>query len=175
MADGFREENPFDAYRERVDRPLVRLFREYGSAEWPWFVAGVLSNLFGRAASLVPPVVLGAAIDGVFGGGDYDLLFLPDAWVPAGDAERFWFSAALIAGAFVAAALFTWIWGVTMNFFAHNVMHAVRVDTFEKMQSLDMTFFDDKQTGEVMSVLNNDASNLEVFLDNALSDAIRIA
>jgi ATP-binding cassette subfamily B protein len=53
-------------------------------------------------------------------------------------------------------------------------MHAVRTDSFDQMQRLDMTFFDDKQTGEVMSVLNNDASNLEVFLDNALQNSARL-
>jgi len=53
-------------------------------------------------------------------------------------------------------------------------MHEVRTDSFAKMQNLDMTFFDDKQTGEVMSVLNNDASNLEVFLDNALQNSARL-
>ena len=45
-----------------------------------------------------------------------------------------------------------------MNFFAHGVMYAIRVDAYEKMQRLDMTFFDNKETGEVMSILNNDTS-----------------
>jgi ATP-binding cassette subfamily B protein len=53
-------------------------------------------------------------------------------------------------------------------------MHDVRTDSFRRMQRLDMSFFDDKQTGEVMSVLNNDASNLEVFLDNALHNSARL-
>jgi len=66
------------------------------------------------------------------------------------------------------------VWGVSINVFAHRVQHAVRTDPFERMQRLDMAFFDDKQTGEVMSILNNDVSNLEIFLDNALSNAVRI-
>jgi ATP-binding cassette subfamily B protein len=64
--------------------------------------------------------------------------------------------------------------GVSMNYFAHGVMYAIRVDAYEKMQRLDMTFFDNKETGEVMSILNNDTGNLEVFFDNALGDAVRI-
>jgi ATP-binding cassette subfamily B protein len=37
-----------------------------------------------------------------------------------------------------------------------------------------MPFFDDKQTGEVMAILNNDATNLERFLDDALHDSARL-
>jgi ATP-binding cassette subfamily B protein len=43
------------------------------------------------------------------------------------------------------------------------------------MQALEMGFFDDKQTGEVMSILNNDVNQLENFLTTNLDTFIRIA
>ncbi|WP_141654129.1 ABC transporter transmembrane domain-containing protein, partial [Haloparvum sedimenti] len=169
------EENVFDVYRDQVDRPLSRLFREYGTDELHWLVLGMVANVVARVASLVPPVVLGVAVDAVFAGdGAYTLPLVPAAWLPTESAAQFRFSAALIVGSFLTTAVFTWVYGVAANNFAHRVMHAVRTDSFEKMQRLDMTFFDDKQTGEVMSVLNNDASNLEVFLDNALQNSARL-
>ncbi|MEZ3144938.1 ABC transporter ATP-binding protein [Halobaculum sp. MBLA0143] len=169
------EESVFEEYRDRVDAPLRRLFREYGTPELHWLVGGMIANVFARATSLVPPIVLGVAIDAVFlDRAGYDLLFLPDRFVPGTDAAQFWLSVTLIVGSFLATAVFTWIYGVAANNFAHRVMHAVRVESFEKMQSLDMWFFDGKQTGEVMSVLNNDATNLERFLDNALQNSVRL-
>ncbi|WP_430505032.1 ABC transporter ATP-binding protein [Haloparvum sp. PAK95] len=169
------EDSAFEVYRDQVDRPLVRLFREYGAPEAHWLVLGMLANVVARVASLVPPIVLGVAIDAIFSGeGAYTLPVVPDAWLPTDQFAQFTLSAALICGAFVVTAVFTWIYGIAANNFAHRVMHAVRTDSFEKMQRLDMTFFDDKQTGEVMSVLNNDASNLEVFLDNALQNSARL-
>jgi len=172
---GATEDSVFDEYRDRVDRPLARLFRAYGASEWPYFAAGMVANVVARVASLLPPVVLGAAIDSVFtGDAPFDLPLVPAAWFPAGDTAVFELSAALIAGSFLVTAVFTYAYGVTANLFAHRVMHDVRTDSFEKMQALDMTFFDDKQTGEVMSVLNNDASNLEVFLDDALQNSARL-
>jgi ATP-binding cassette subfamily B protein len=168
-------ESVFERYRDQVDRPLSRLFREYGMAQIRWFSLGMVANVIARSASLLPPLVLGVAIDAVFvGDGQYSLPFLPQAWVPASQSGQFWFSAALIVGAFLATGVFTWVYGVAANVFAHRVMHDVRTDTFARMQRLDMPFFDDKQTGEVMSVLNNDASNLEVFLDNALQNSARL-
>jgi len=169
------DRNAFEVYRDRVDRPLVRLFREYGAAEAHWLVVGMVANVVARVAGLLPPVVLGVAIDAVFtGDGPYTLPVVPDAWLPTADAAQFQFSVVLIVGAFVVTGVFTFIYGIAANNFAHRVMHAVRTDSFDRMQRLDMTFFDDKQTGEVMSVLNNDASNLEVFLDNALQNSARL-
>ena len=169
------EETPFDRYREQIDRPLMRLFDDYGTSRTRWLAIGLVANLFAQAASLFPPVVLGTAIDALFTeSSDYSLLFLPQAWIPAGEVAQFWFSVALIAGSFVATAFFTWIYGVSANFFAHGVMHSVRADSFEKMLRLDAAFFDDKQTGEVMSILSNDSQNLELFLDNALMNGVRL-
>jgi len=169
------ESSAFERYREHVDRPLVRLFREYGVPRWRWMVLGVVANVFAQVASLVPPVVLGAAIDSLFSGNRaYTLPLVPQAWIPAGAEPQFWFSVALIAGSFLVTAVFTWIYGVVGNEFAHGVMHAIRSESFEKLLRLDMAFFDDKQTGEVMAILNNDAGNLELFLDNALMNSLRL-
>jgi ATP-binding cassette subfamily B protein len=169
------DRNAFEVYRDRVDRPLLRLFREYGAAEVHWLAIGMAANVVARVAGLIPPVVLGVAIDAVFtGNGPYTLPLVPDAWLPTAGPAQFRLSVVLIVGSFLATGVFTWIYGIAANNFAHGVMHAVRTDSFDRMQRLDMTFFDDKQTGEVMSVLNNDASNLEVFLDNALQNSARL-
>lgn len=168
-------ESAFDVYRDRVDRPMRRLFVEYGIGEWRWLAVGMSANVVARTASLLPPLLLGVAIDAVFTGDEpFTLPVVPNVWLPTTDAGEFWFTAVAIAGAFVVTAAFTWVYGVTANNFAHRVMHAVRLDSYGKMQALDMWFFDDKQTGEVMSVLNNDATNLERFLDDALQNSVRL-
>ena len=169
------EESVFDRYRADVDRPLLRVFRVYGTPRARWFGVGVVANLIAQFASLVPPVVLGAAIDSIFSGDrPYRLPLVPSAWIPNAPEAQFWFSVSLIVGAFLTTAVFTWIYGVAANQFAHGVMHAVRTDSFETMLGLDMAFFDDKQTGEVMAILDNDAGNLELFLDNALMNSVRL-
>ncbi|ELZ60599.1 MULTISPECIES: ABC transporter ATP-binding protein [Halorubrum] len=169
------DRNAFEVYRDRVDRPLGRLFREYGAPQAHWLVTGMVANVVARVAGLIPPVVLGVAIDAIFTGtGPYTLPVVPDAWLPTEDGAQFRLSMLLIFGSFVVTGVFTYIYGIAANNFAHRVMHEVRTDSFDQMQRLDMTFFDEKQTGEVMSVLNNDASNLEVFLDNALQNSARL-
>lgn len=169
------EGSVFDVYRERVERPLYRLFTEYGPGRLKWMVVGMIANVIARGASLLPPLVLGVAIDSVLNNeSPYTLPLVPNSWIPDGQTAQFWFSSELIVASFVVTGVFTWIYGVSANNFAHRVMHAVRTDSFATMQRLDMTFFDDKQTGEVMSVLNNDANNLENFLDNGLQNSVRL-
>ncbi|MFC7229109.1 ABC transporter ATP-binding protein [Salinirubellus salinus] len=168
------DESVFDRYRADVERPMRRLARTYGTPRKEWFVVGLLGNLVAQFASLAPPVVLGAAIDGVLRGGTFSLPLVPAGWIPTGTDGQFLFAVGVIGGAFVLTALATWVYGVAANEFAHGVMHDVRVDCFEKMQALDMAFFDDKQTGEVMSILSSDTENLEMFLDNALTNSVRL-
>ena len=167
------EGSVFDRYRADVDRPMRRLFAAYGRDRRGWFVVGVLANLVAQFASLVPPVVLGAAIDGVLGGGAFRLPLVPAGLLPQGEAA-FEFAVVAIAGAFLLTALATWVYGIAANEFAHGVMHEVRVDCFEALSGLDMSFFDDKQTGEVLSILSSDTENLELFLDDALVSSVRL-
>jgi len=61
-----------------------------------------------------------------------------------------------------------------MALFSNRVQHAVRVSAYTAMQRLDMAFFDDKQTGQVMSILNNDVRNLRSFLDSTVGGAIQL-
>ena len=168
------EESVFDRYRADVTAPMRRLFSTYGEPRYRWFVIGVLANLVAQFASLLPPVVLGAAINVLTGEGAYRLPLVPASVLPAGDVALFELSILLIGASFLLTGLFTWVYGIAANEFAHGVMHAVRVDCFEKLARLDMAFFDDKQTGEVMSILSSDTENLELFLDNALTNSVRL-
>jgi len=168
-------ETELDAYRDRVSKPLIRLFRAYGLDEWGWLALGLLASVLTYGAVLVTPIVLGTTIDAVFNDqAAYALPLVPEAWLPTDRTDQFWLSVAIVGVALGGGAILQWVRGVAINFFAHGVMYSIRVDAYEKMQRLDMTFFDNKETGEIMSILNNDTGNLEVFFDNALGDSVRI-
>ena len=175
MTDEELFETELDAYRDRVSQPLVRLFKTYGVGEWPWLALGLVTSVLTYGALLVTPLILGTTIDAVFNDETaYALPLVPGAWLPTEPTAQFWLSATIIGVALLGGALLQWVRGVAMNFFAHGVMYTIRTDAYEKMQRLEMTFFDNKETGEVMSILNNDTSNLETFFDNALGDSVRI-
>ncbi|NUB93378.1 ABC transporter ATP-binding protein [Haloterrigena sp. SYSU A121-1] len=168
-------EHRLEGYRDAVEWPLVRLFVRFSRERRHWFSIGLLAGLFERIASLVPPFVLGVAIDAVFNQTTgYDLPLVPDGVVPSTTEGQLWFSFALIFGCYVFTALLATVRMLSVDYFSHHLMHVVRTSTYDKMQQLDVRFFDGHEKGELMSILNNDISNFEQFFDDALTRAVRI-
>jgi len=48
---------------------------------------------------------------------------------------------------------------------AQNLQHGLRVDTYNHLQELDLAFFEDRSTGTLLSILNDDINQLERFLN----------
>ena len=176
----WEEDDPFEEQRDKIENPMKRLFLAYGRDYFPQVSVGVLASVFARLLDLLPPLMLGIAIDAVF----YEdalfseqipLVVLPDAWLPTGQTEQFWFTIAVIGAAFGLGAGFHWIRNWGFNAFAQNIQHDVRTDTYDKMQRLNMEFFSDKQTGEMMSILSNDVNRLERFLNDGMNSLFRLS
>ncbi|MFW5916910.1 MAG: ABC transporter ATP-binding protein [Halorubrum sp.] len=174
------EDDPFAEQRDKIENPMKRLFLAYGRDYLPQVSLGVVASVFARLLDLLPPLMLGIAIDAVF----YEdavfseqipLVVLPDAWLPTGQVDQFWFTVAVIGGAFALGAGFHWLRNWGFNAFAQNIQHDVRTDTYDKMQRLNMEFFSDKQTGEMMSILSNDVNRLERFLNDGMNSLFRLS
>ncbi len=175
-------DDPFEEQRESVDGPMRRLLGGYGRPYWFSVTVGVVASVFARVLDLLPALLLGAAIDTVFAeatGRDalaqqIPFTIVPREWIPADPEQQFFLIVGLIAGSFAFGAVFHWLRNWGFNAFAQDVQHDVRTATYDKMQRLDMEFFADKQTGEMMSVLSNDVNQLERFLNDGLNSAFRL-
>jgi ATP-binding cassette subfamily B protein len=169
------ESSPLDEHRDDVEWPLLRLFLEYGEGSRRWFALGLVTSTMARFLSIVPAIVLGAAVDALFRGTEaYSLPFVPAAWLPTGTWNQFWFSVSVLIVALLGGAVFNFTRQTALNLFSHRVKHEVRTATYQRMQRLDMEFFDEMKTGQLMSILNNDTNRLELFLDNMMSSAIQL-
>ncbi|MFB6129385.1 MAG: ABC transporter ATP-binding protein, partial [Salinigranum sp.] len=169
-------DDPFEEQREGTENPMRRLFWTYGRDNAPQFVVGLLASVFARALDLLPPVVLAVAIDSIFrNDSPFSLPFVPRSWLPNDPQTQFLVSVGVIALSFFGGAAFHWSRNWGWNSFAQNIQHAVRTDTYDQMQRLNMDFFADKQTGEMMSILSNDVNRLERFLNDGMNSAFRLA
>ncbi len=177
MADiAWDEDDPFEEQRENAEDPMRRLFTEYGGPRRFQFAVGVLASVVARLLDLLPPVLLGLAIDAVFRDDKaFALWLLPETWAPATQDEQLILVVGLIAGAFMFGAVFHWVRNWGFNAFAQHIQHSIRTDTYDTMQRLNMGFFADKQTGELMSILSNDVNRLERFLNDGLNSTFRLA
>ena len=166
------DDDPFLEQREQAESAMPRLFAEYGRPNAWYFLVGLAGSVVARVLDLLPPLLLGFAIDAVIRNDQpFSLPLVPDAMVPAAREDQLLLVVAIIAVAFFGGAAFHWgrNWG--WNSFAQNIQHSIRTDTYDKMQRLTMEFFSDKQTGEMMSVLSNDVNRLERFLNESLNVA----
>ena len=165
-----------EEYREDVDRPLWQLFQRYGHGSRRWFVLGILASIGTRFASLVPPVLLGVAIDAIFREDQaFNLPAVPQSWLPEATMAQFWFIIGVMAVVMIGQALLNFVRMSSLNLFSHRVKHEVRTATYQRMQRLDMEFFNEVQTGELMSILSNDTNRLERFLDNMFGESIQLS
>ena len=175
------ESGGFDDVREAVDgHPMVGLLR-YARAYWPRLTIGIGSSITTRLARLVPPIIVGAAIDRVINqSGEPGLLAdlgLVTATSGATTAARLGLLRRLALIALVAYLLRSvtrFAERYLLESTAQKIQRDLRNDTYDHMQRLSLDFFANHQTGAMMSILNNDINQLETFLSREIRQIIRV-
>ena len=181
MSVDWEDDDPFEEQREKIENPMKRLFRDYGMRYWWAATVGIVASILARVLDLLPPIFLAVAIDAIFRDDATYTEALPlggslvEPFVPETALDQFWFTIGLLAGIFVLAAAFHWVRNWGFNYFAQHIQHDARTDTYDKMQELNMDFFADKQTGEMMSILSNDVNRLERFLNDGMNSLFRLS
>ncbi|SNZ17090.1 ATP-binding cassette, subfamily B [Natronoarchaeum philippinense] len=169
------DDDSFDEIRNESGSSIYRLFREYGRKHWPQFFGGAAASILQMAMELVPAFVLAIAIDSLFfDTRAFALPLVPEAWLPEAQGAQFLLAAGLVGGSYALNTGLGWINDYMWNGFAQHFQHNVRVDSYDAMQRRELSFFDNRQTGEVMSVLNNDVNQLENFLTGDLNTIITV-
>lgn len=69
-------------------------------------------------------------------------------------------------------ALFEYLSDFLWRNIAQAVQHDLRVAAYGHMQQLEMAYFEEKNTGELLTVLNEDVHQLELFFDKGIADFI---
>ena len=58
---------------------------------------------------------------------------------------------------------------------AQTVQHELRLDTFNHVQKQGMGWFDERQKGDILAILNDDINQLERFLDKGANDLLQVS
>ena len=57
---------------------------------------------------------------------------------------------------------------------AQNLQHDLRMDAYSHLQQLDLSWFEDASTGNLVSILSDDVNQLERFLNGGANDLIQV-
>ncbi len=72
-------------------------------------------------------------------------------------------------------SLFQYLYAIEWRNLAQLIQHRLRQDAYQHIQKLPMSYFEDKNTGSLLSILNDDINQLERFLDGGANSFIQIA
>ena len=124
-------------------------------------IRGVIYSFLNKVFDLAPPVLIGIAIDIVVEGEESFI-------AQFGFIDR---KQQLIVLAFLTfsiwslESLFDYLAAVTWRNISQDVEHELRMDTYTNTQTLDLAYFENKSSGRLMALLNDDINQLERFLD----------
>ena len=130
---------------------------------------GILYSILNKLFDLAPPVLIGIAIDIVVEGSDSFLGSL-------GIEDRRQQLVVLAFLTFIIWALestFDYVAAVTWRNISQDVEHSLRTDTFKNVLGLDLQYFENKSSGRLMAVLNDDVNQLEKFLDTGANKLLQ--
>ena len=132
---------------------------------------GIIYSILNKIFDLAPPILIGVAIDIVVEGSDSFIGNL-------GYADRRQQLIILAILTFIIWGLesaFDYIAAVTWRNISQDIEHSLRTDTFNNLLGLDLAFFENKSSGRLMAILNDDVNQLETFLDNGANRLVQTA
>lgn len=153
---------------QKKPHPLQRLFnydRVYRSQALQASINSVLNKIF----DLAPPYLIGIAVDIVV------------------KRDRSWIAqlgVTSIPGQLTVISLLTLlIWGLESLFeylydqqwrnLAQTMQHDLRLDAYQHLQELELSFFESETTGNLLAILNDDINQLERFLDSGANQILQ--
>ena len=149
--------------------PLQRLLkygRRYRLKTWLASICSLLNKFF----DLAPPALIGIAVDVVVKQQDSILA----KW---GIKDVFW-QLAIITGlsAIVWAfeSIFEYAYDYLWRNLAQDIEHDLRLEAYSHLQELELAYFEERSTGGLISILNDDINQLERFLDGGANEVIQV-
>jgi ATP-binding cassette subfamily B protein len=152
-----------------LGHPLRRLFRHSRVHRREALWAALFSAL-NKLFDVLPEVLIGVAVDVVV---NRKASFL--ARFGVGPPERqLLLLAALTVAIWVFESLFEYLYSIRWRNLAQDLQHDLRMEAYAHVQRLELSWFEDRRTGNLMSILNDDINQMERFLNGGANDLIQI-
>lgn len=150
--------------------PFRRLLGHMGDHRGTMRLASFCS-ITNKIWDLAPPLLIGLAVDVVVEREDSFLASLGfiDPW------HQLILLSVLTFAIWGLESLFEYFYGVLWRNLAQTVQHELRLDTFGHVQRQGMGWFDERQKGDILAILNDDINQLERFLDKGANDLLQVS
>jgi ATP-binding cassette subfamily B protein len=149
--------------------PLARLWR-YAAPHRRRTVVATVHSVLNKLFDLAPPLLIGLAVDVVANEGD---AFLGRFGLETQKSQIVGLGV-LTFVIWALESLFEFFYRIAWRNLAQDVQHDLRVEAYGHVQDLEHEWFQERATGDLMAVLNDDVNQLERFLDIGANELIQV-
>ncbi len=149
--------------------PLTRLSRygrKYRTLVWQAVICSVLNKIF----DLAPPALIGAAVDVVVKQEDS----LIASFGITDTFQQLLILCILSAIIWSLESLFEYAHERLWRNLAQIIQHNLRLDAYSHVQDLELAYFEERSTGSLLAILNDDINQLERFLDVGANEILQV-
>ncbi len=149
--------------------PLLRLYR-YAGSQRKQIVLATLYSALNKLFDVLPEVLIGVAVDTVV---NRQQSFIGRLGIPNLMHQL------IVLGVITFfiwgfESLFQYLYSVKWRTIAQVLQHEMRLDAYGHVQNLEMAYFEDKSSGGLLSILNDDVNQLERFLDSGVNSFVHL-
>lgn len=147
-------------------RRLISYGNRYQTQIWLAIAASILNKIF----DLAPPVLIGVAVDIIVKKQDSIIaqIGIVDPW------QQFVFISLLSFIIWSLESAFEYAYACLWRNLSQTIEHDLRVDAYSHLQELELAYFEERSTGTLMSIVNDDINQLERFLDAGANEVIQV-
>lgn len=148
--------------------PFFRLL-SYLKSQKSNYLSASFYSILNKLFDIAPEILIGVAVDVI--------VRQESSWVADLGITNI-YSQLFVLGAltlviWACESITEFIYSVKWRNLSQHIQHSLRLDAYNHIQNLDLSFFEDKSTGNLLSILNDDINQLERFLETGISEIIQ--
>ncbi len=149
--------------------PLLKLLKYSKKYRFDISIAAIYS-LLNKVFDILPEVLIGVAVDVIVKRQDSML-----AHLGIHDVKLQIILLGLFTGlTWVLESTFQYLYSLKWCYLAQHLQHDMRLDAYSHIQRLELEYFENKATGNLMAILNDDINQLERFINDGVNQIIQI-
>jgi ATP-binding cassette, subfamily B, bacterial len=139
------------------------------------FILGTSYSVLNKLFDILPEVLIGVAVDIVVNGEQSFLAReILSGWGITSTWHQLLFLGALNVLIWGGESLFEYLHHLKWRNLAQSLQHDLRLDVYNHVQKLELAWFENRKTGNLLSILNDDVNQMERFLNTGANEIIQV-
>ena len=152
-----------------TSHPLQRLLaygRQYRGQTWQ----AAISSVFNKLCDVAPEILIGMAVDVVVKKQDS---FIAN-WGIKNVEQQLIILTIITVIVWVLESVSQYVYTNLWRNLSQKIQHNLRLDAYGHIQQLELAYFENQSTGNLMAILGDDVNQLERFLDVGANEIIQV-